>query len=296
MSDLRLSTLALLLFALPIALPTASAQAKQDASPQSSASTTDTKKPLAAWPALQAKDRDRAIVLTGQLKKDDEAVRAAARSEMLAMGAGAAPILFQKVGDAEKELALNEELYLVFDEMLTEEHRALMAEQAKKKKIELRKYLLRRLCLMADPELKSAFEPFRKESDEQTLLYATLGLAARKDKDALMQLLEITRSDWASHVELVSKALPFARSGECALALAERMANNSNEVKAAGLRLLRYVATENEKPIIKTYLAAEDHGVVKEAVNVMRVMNGMEPMEKLSAFDVIGMAKEWQSK
>ena len=296
MSDLRLSTLALLLFALPIALPTASAQAKQDASPQSSASTTDTKKPLAAWPALQAKDRDRAIVLTGQLKKDDEAVRTAARREMLAMGAGAAPIRFQKVGDAEKELALNEELYLVFDAMLTEEHRALMAEQAKKKKIELRKYLLRRLCLMADPELKSAFEPFRKDADEQTLFYATLGLASRKDKDALLQLLEITRRDWASHVDLVSKALPFARSGECALALAERIANDSTEIKAAGLRLLRYVATENEKPIIKTYLSAEDHGVVKEAVNVMRVMNGMEPLEKLSAFDAIGQAKEWQSK
>lgn len=296
MSDLRISSLALLLFALPIASPTANAQETKDAPPQSAASTTGAKKPLAAWPALQAKDRDRAIVLTGQLKKEDEAVRTAARGEMLAMGAGAAPVLFQKVGDAEKELALNEELYLVFDEMLTEEHRALMAEQAKKKKIELRKYLLRRLCLMADPELKSAFEPFRKDADEQTLLYATLGLAARKDKDALMQLLEITRTDWASHVELVSKALPFARSSECALALAERMANDGNEVKAAGLRLMRYVATENEKPIIKTYLGAEDHGVVKEAVNVMRVMNGMEPLEKLSAFDVIGMAKEWQSK
>ena len=296
MSDLRISSLALLLFALPIASPTANAQETKDAPPPSAASTTGAKKPLAAWPALQAKDRDRAIVLTGQLKKDDEAVRTAARSEMLAMGAGAAPVLFQKVGDAEKELALNEELYLVFDEMLTEEHRALMAEQAKKKKIELRKYLLRRLCLMADPELKSAFEPFRKDADEQTLLFATLGLAARKDKDALLQLLEITRTDWASHVELVSKALPFARSGECALALAERMANDGNEVKAAGLRLLRYVATESEKPIIKTYLGAEDHGVVKEAVNVMRVMNGMEPLEKLSAFDVIGMAKEWQSK
>ena len=296
MSDLRISSLALLLFALPIASPTANAQETKDAPPPSAASTTGAKKPLAAWPAVQAKDRDRAIVLTGQLKKDDEAVRTAARGEMLAMGAGAAPVLFQKVGDAEKELALNEELYLVFDEMLTEEHRALMAEQAKKKKIELRKYLLRRLCLMADPELKSAFEPFRKDADEQTLLFATLGLAARKDKDALLQLLEITRTDWASHVELVSKALPFARSGECALALAERMANDGNEVKAAGLRLLRYVATESEKPIIKTYLGAEDHGVVKEAVNVMRVMNGMEPLEKLSAFDVIGMAKEWQSK
>jgi hypothetical protein len=29
---------------------------------------------------------------------------------------------------------------------------------------------------------------------------------------------------------------------------------------------------------------------------VMRVMNGMEPLEKLSAFDAIGQAKEWQSK
>lgn len=253
-------------------------------------------KPLAAWPALAAKDRDRAIVLTGQFKKDDDALKQSARTELLAMGAGAAPVLFQKVGDAEKELALNDEIYAVFDSMLTQEHRALMAEQAKKKKIELRKYLLRRLCVMADPELKSAFEPFRKDADEQVGFYANLGLAALRDKDALLDLLERTRADWAAHVDMVKQALPAARSSECAMAVYEHMAKNGTEVKAAGLRLLRYLATDAEKPAIKVFLGSEDHGVVKEAVNALRVMHGQEPLEKLSAFDAIGMAKEWQGK
>ncbi len=253
-------------------------------------------KPLAAWPALAAKDRDRAIVLTGQFKKDDDALKQSARGELLAMGAGAAPVLFQKVGDAEKELALNDELYLVFDSMLTAEHRALMAEQAKKKKIELRKYLLRRLCVMPDPELKSAFEPFRKDDDEQVAFFANLGLASLRDKDALLDVLERTRADWAAHVDMVKQALPAARSSECARAVIEHMAKQGTEVKAAGLRLLRYLATETEKPTIKVFLGSEDHGVVKEAVNALRVMHGQEPLEKLSAFDAIGMAKEWQGK
>ena len=253
-------------------------------------------KPAAAWPALAAKDRDRAIALTGQFKKDDEAIKQAARAELLAMGAGAAPVLFQKVGDADKELALNEELFTVFDSMLTAEHRVLMADQAKKKKIELRKYLLRRLCTMADAELKSAFEPFRKDGDEQVGFYANLGLASMRDKDALLDLLERTRSDWAAHVDMVKQALPAARSSECATAVIEHMAKQGSEVKAAGLRLLRYVATDAEKPTIKVFLGSEEHGIVKEAVNALRVMHGQEPLEKLSAFDAIGMAKEWQGK
>ncbi len=253
-------------------------------------------KELSAWPMLTAPDRDRALSLTGQFKKDDEALRKAARDELLAMGAGAAPILFQKVGDAEKELALNEELFVVFDSMLAAEHRGLMAEQVKKKKIELRKYLLRRLCLMADPASKTTFEPFRKDADETVKLYANLGLAAIKDGDALLVVLEMTRKAWADHVDLVKQALPSARCSECAKVVCAFMQPENNETKAAGLRILRYVGTEAEQATIKLMLTSEDHGVVKEAINALRVIHGMDPLEKLSAFDAIGMAKEWQSK
>lgn len=272
----------------------------QDPQPKPDAASTveanSLKKPLAAWPNLSAADRERALALTGQLKKDGEELRKAGRDELIAMGAGAAPVLFQKVGDADKELALNDELFAVFDATLTDEHRTLMAEQAKKKKIELRKYLLRRLCLMADPQLKATFEPFRKDADETVALHANLGLAAIKDKEALLSVLDRTRADWAAHVDLLKLALPKARCSECANAVWERMQKEGNETKAAGLRILRYVGTEAEKPAIKGLLASEDHGVVKEAINALRVIHGMDPLEKLSAFDAIGMAKEWQSK
>jgi len=180
--------------------------------------------------------------------------------------------------------------------MLTPEHRALMAEQAKKKKIELRKYLLRRLCMMADPASKPAFEPFRKDADETVKLYANLGLAAIKDGDALLVVLEMTRKAWADYVDLVKQALPPARCSECAAVVWTFIQKEGNEAKAAGLRILRYVGTEAEKPAIKTMLTSEDHGVVKEAINALRVIHGMDPLETLSAFDAIGMAKEWQSK
>jgi hypothetical protein len=253
-------------------------------------------KPLAAWPALSTADRERALTLTGQFKKEDEALRSSARDELVKMGAAATPILFQKVGDAEKELALNEQLYPVFDATLTAEHRGLMAEQAKKKKLELRKYLLRRLCLMADPAMKATFEPYRNDADETVKLHANLGLAAIKDGEALLVVLEMTRKAWADHVDLVKQALPPARSSECAAVVWDFMQKENHETKAAGLRLLRYVATEKEKSAIQGLLTSEDHGVVKEAINALRVIHGMEPLEKLSAFDAIGMAKEWQSK
>ncbi|MEQ1632446.1 MAG: hypothetical protein ABL997_08745 [Planctomycetota bacterium] len=253
-------------------------------------------KPLAAWPTLAAADRDRAISIVGQFKKDDAALKEAARKDLLAMGASAAPALFQKVSDAEKDLPINDEIYLVFDAMLTTEHRNLMAEQAKKKKLELRKYLLRRLCEMADPELKEAFVPFCKDPDSQTAFYANLGLAALKDKAALLSVLETTRTDWADHCPMVSKVLPAARSNECALVVAEFIAGKPSPVQAAGLRLMRYVATDGERMVVKSYLSAEDHNVKKEAVNALRVMSGQAPLENLSAFDTIGMAKEWLTK
>jgi hypothetical protein len=272
-----------------------------DSSPPAAAqdpksSPTELPKPITAWPSLSATDRERAISLTGQFKKDDVALREAARKDLIAMGAGAAPALFQKVGDTDKELAVNDEIYLVFDAMLASEHRNLMAEQAKKKKLELRKYLIRRLCEMADPELKDELAPFAKDVDEQTAFYANLGLAALKDKPALLTVLETTRKDWADHVAMVSKVLPTARSSECALAIAEFIAGKQPQVQAAGLRLLRYVATDADAVVVKSYLSAEDHNVKKEAVNAMRVMHGQPPLEMLSAFDTIGMAQEWLTK
>lgn len=249
-----------------------------------------------AWPAISAPDRERVILLTGQFKKDDAALRESTRKTLLEMGAGAAPVLFQKVGDADRELALNEELYLVFDEMLKPEHRMLMVEQAKKKKLELRKYLVRRLCQIADPELKDDLAPFTKDPDELVAFHARLGLAALGDTEALIGVLETTRTNWLDHKPMVEKVLPRARSAAAGAAVVDYIGKKPPPVQAAGLRMLRYVATDDHRSSIRSFLAAEDHNLKKEAVNALRVMAGQEALENLSAFEAIGMAKEWLAK
>jgi hypothetical protein len=246
------------------------------------------------WPALKPADRDRVLVLAGQFRKDNEELRKAARDELIAFGAGAAPLLFQRVND--KDESINDDLFAVFDNILGPEHAGLMAVQARKNKVTLRTYLLRRLCEFVDPEMKPTLQWATKDSEDDVVFYACLGLAALHDTDALLTLIELTRKTWASHKDLVAKVLPAARCDACGRAVAEHIAKAEATVQAAGLRLLRYVAIPDHVLIIRGYLAAEDHGVKKEAVNAMRVLHGEPPIENLSAFQAVEMAKEWQSK
>ncbi|MGE3175680.1 MAG: hypothetical protein AB7O97_23860 [Planctomycetota bacterium] len=274
----------------------AGGQAGGDApKPDADADAPQDPKKLKDWPAIAAPDRARALKLTGQLKKESEELRQAAVDEMIAIGAGAAPVLFQKVNDSDE--SINEDLFRVFDAVLGPEHADLMAAQARKKKRTLRNYLTRRLCRFVDPDQRDYLAWASKdEEDEQVVFCANLGLAALHDAPALLQVLELTRRDWLEHKDLVAEVLPAARCDACARAVAEHIASAQPVVQAAGLRLLRYVADQNHVMILRTYLGAEDHGVKKEAVNAMRALHGQEPIENLSAFQAVEMAKEWQSK
>ncbi len=76
----------------------------------------------------------------------------------------------------------------------------------------------------------------------------------------------------------------------------EAIAKASAGDRMAGLRLARYLAVKDHHVILRNYLQASEHAVKKAAVNALRVMHGQEPVEKITVFQVIGMAKDWLGK
>jgi len=188
-------------------------------------------------------------------------------------------------------------VFTVLDAITGPRHGNLLAKElAKKGKLELRKYLFRRLCEFVDPELKATLTSGLKDKDESVVFHSTLGLAALRELSALEPLLESCRTDWNGVRAEVALVLPAARCDECGKAVAALIAKGKPPVQAAGLRLMRYVATTPQAAMVKPYLKAEDFVVKKESINAMRVIHGIEPIENLDAFQATKMAEEWQNK
>ncbi len=249
---------------------------------------------LSEWPTLSSTDKDRVFALAMQFKKDDPKLRDAARQQLIAMGAGAVPFLLQRVSDrTENE---NKQLFEVFDALIESKHGALLAREVRKPIVELRRYLSQRMARFADPELLPTLTPLRKDKDELTAFHAALGCLALGEGDALQQVLTYSKTHWLEQVDLIAAVLPHARSAENGNVLFAAITKAPAADQMAGLRLARYMAVDDHKVILRTYLDSPDHAVKKEAVNVCRVLNGEPPLEKLDVFQSIKLANEWKKK
>ena len=76
----------------------------------------------------------------------------------------------------------------------------------------------------------------------------------------------------------------------------ERIAQARATDKMAGLRLLRHLATLDQKTLLRSHLESPDFTVKREAINTARVLHGEAPLEKLSSFQAINLAKQWLQK
>ncbi|HEX5053921.1 MAG TPA: hypothetical protein VFZ65_19235 [Planctomycetota bacterium] len=262
--------------------------AQVDAKPEPAASK------LAEWPPLKQTDTDRVLALVGQFRKEDPELHAEARKQLLAIGDGAMPLLMQQVSDRTENI--NTDLFALFDTMLEPRHSALMARETKKPRTELRRYLVRRLCRFGDASLLPVLQTTSKDKDEATAFYASLGMLALKRREAVPAVLAYTKTQWKDVGPLVAEVLPAARSLEVGNWVCEAIAKANAADQMAGLRLLRYLGVKEHQLILRTYLQAPDHTVKKEAINTMRVMHGQEPIENLTVFQAIEMAKEWLQK
>ncbi len=274
-------------------LPSATAQAEPPAPPKAEPQGEQPKK-LAEWPELKEADKNRLLPLVGQFKKADPELQAAASKELIEIGAGGAPLLFQQVADRAENG--NAQLFTVFDAMLDRRHAALMARECKKPRVELRRYLIKRLCAFADPDVLPVLQATTKDKDELTAFYSQLGVLALRQREAVAPVLAYTKVHWKEVSDFVATVLPAGRSTDTGLWLFEAITKAPPADQMAGLRLLRYLATKEQASLLHRYLEATDHTVKKEAVNTARVLHGEEPLENLSVFQAIEMSKQWLQK
>jgi hypothetical protein len=277
------ATLSILLGALP---------AQQPAKPAGPAAP-PAAKPV-EWPPLKETDKDKVLAFAGQFRKDNAQVREDAKTQLLALGAGAAPLLMQQVTD--RADGVNEQLFAVLDAIVTKEHAPLLAREVKKPRPDLRRYLTLRLVRFSDRSLAPVFESLQQDKDEPTAFYARLALFSFGRKEPLPHVLAYTKAHWNEVAPLLADVLAPLRSRELAEAVFEAIAKAPVPDKMTGLRLLRHLMVKEQGVVLRAYLEAADHTVKREAVNTARALHGEAPIDNLSVFQAIEMAKEWAKK
>lgn len=282
---LQTAAVALLLL---VPFATATAQGDPEAKPRPKV------EKLGEWPVLKDADKDRVLAMVGQFRKADPALHDSAQKQLLTLGEPAIPLLFQQVTDHADNV--NDKLFPVFDTLLEPKHAALMVREAKKPKVELRRYLVQRLSRFTDPDLLPVLVATAKDKDPETAFYGALGALALKHGESLPAVLAYSKTRWKAVAPLVAEVLPNARSNEAGSWVFAAIAKAPVPDQMAGLRVARYLAVKDHLVILRTYLGASDHTVKKEAVNVARVLHGEEPIENLDVFKSIEMAKEWLGK
>ena len=249
---------------------------------------------LAEWPSLPKADRDRARANLKQLRKDKQALRDAASTKLVAMGAGVAPILIAHVSD--KAQNVNAQLFEILDQVVTPRHLSLLARELKRKSVACRRYLMQRIAREVDPDMGPVLKARLGDKDADIAFYASLGALALGDGDGLDAVLAVARQRWSEQQRLISATLTRARTKELSLMVWERIARARATDKMAGLRLLRHLATLDQKTLLRAHLESPDFTVKREAINTARVLHGEAPLEKLSSFQAINLAKQWLQK
>src|SRR5688572_28771801 len=100
------------------------------------------------WPPLKDTEKDKVLALAGQFKKDAK-LHEDAKKQLIALGEGGLPLLLQQVSDRPENT--NTPLFEVFDVLIGPQHATLIGREVGKPRVELRRYLVLRLCRFRDP-------------------------------------------------------------------------------------------------------------------------------------------------
>ncbi len=248
------------------------------------------------WPHLDDAQLARARVLAEALNGDDEAAATAAETELAGLGAGIEPMMVVRLGNTKTTRQANT-IAGVLDAAVPAEYAPLVAEHARDRHPEVRRWSIGWLARHPAEAQRDALEHATEDKDEIVAFRASAGLVALGSIDDLQRVFETCKEDWPTHAEFVAAVLPAARGTAAADWVLARMPADDVRARITGLRLLRNLAPKEYAGKIVPYLDAEQHAVKKEAVNALRgIVDGDAPLEDLSVFQVIDLAKKWKAR
>ena len=251
---------------------------------------------LTEWPSGDEAQKRRIVFLVKRLDAEDEETAAEAERELVALGDTTVRMLLRSY--SEDKPALEEPIRRILDAVTDERHAALLAQLADDRNHYVRAWVMARLGEFGLEESRPVLaHAAKKDKDPEVVFRASLGLAGLGDTSVLPVLFDRCSEDWPQVGTDVTRILSRARSPEMAQAIAERMDPKRERTVTTGLRLMRGAAPESYRKVVGTYLDWRSHSVKKAAINTLRVIvDGDEPVEDLSVFDVIKIAKEWKAR
>jgi hypothetical protein len=281
----------------------ASALAVQDAPPQDPPKDPQADpqaEKLAAWPELSAPEKKQVETEIQKLVKARTPEMAASAEAALAGSAGAMPLLLAAYGkekDDETRARLAQAMLGATDARHT---RALAGEFTGKNAL-VRAWCLRRAAAFPDPGVRAAAEQAvlaveraRDKADPEERYAASLCSVAAGSLVGLDVLREWAGTAWAERRGELRTAVASVRGVEASALLAPGLGGERPEVVAA-LRLLSAAGDETVIPAVARHLDSDDNQVRVAAINALRgIVDGQEPLEELSVFGAIELAKTWK--
>jgi len=260
---------------------------------------------LDAWPAL---DQDQQALV----KTDVERLRKArspemedeARTALILVGAGAAPALLRAL-DKEKDDAARARVEEVLDAITGAAHTRLLSADFEAKSDALRRYALRRTAMFPDPgtlpaaekALAKARAPGRGRSPVPAdVLAASLATCAAGSLAGLDELRACARDDWTDEMPALRAAVSGVKGRQATEVLVHDL-EGDRAARVAALHLLAVAGTSEAVRPIVPFLDDDDTGLRIAAINALRgIVDGDEPLPRLSAFDAIEVAQKWKER
>ena len=267
-----------------------------------------------AWPEPRdEKALAKSVQKVRAARSDD--MESAGRSEIEVEGAAAAPLLLRAIAKERKEDArtrLCEALNLVTEQ----KHTRLLAEFLEHKSPDMRVYIMRRIAVLGDQGLRERAEALladveakatdpRKakklhedEADRAAILVLSTGSPLGQDRCVALA----GSKAWTAWREPMRAAARQAKAAGTEVAdglqaILAKGANPSLSDRAAALRLIAYAGHEEHARSVLPSLDDTANHIKVAAVNALRmIVDGDDPLDKLSSFDAIGRANKWKAR
>jgi len=257
---------------------------------------------LTAWP--KPPDKDALLVDIERLcKARTEDMGKLAHDALAADGASAVPFLLDRYG-REKDEAAHERLHDLLVELIQANQTRLLAKSFESKNLHERVMALWRAGLFPDKEIKApaeaAWARIEKQGDkadpDERYAGALCACSAGSIK-GLDTLVAQAMKRWDKKGPEMRIALEGVRGSEATAVVSKRLDEADRKVKVAALHLLGGCGDKSIVSKIKPLLDETDNSIRVAAINALRgIVDGELPIEGLSAFEAIEMAKKWKEK
>ncbi len=264
------------------------------------------------WPDAPGREAMTKTILKLKKATTDEMARQGAE-EIRTAGAGAAPSLLRALGK-ERDKGARARLMEALDSITKPEHTRLLAKEFSSKKEHTQAYVLRRVAELGDAGLKDdaadlwkglvamRANPKKKDKvDDDHERRVAILLMSCGSPDSLPLVLELAGSkgfkNWRTHLQAAAESAKSA-GPEVGTAIAAHMTKAKGMREQLGtLRLLTFAGSKEHAAAVKPALDSNDSPVKIAAINALRrLVDGDDPIEKLSTFDAIERANKWKTR